>query len=131
MLYIDRPNVQIYYNQVLNCTVHTWSGYFLEEEYEATMTRCLELIQQTGAKGLIVNLQAAVHEYWLESNWTAEQWFPELAQTELQKLAIVTKQSPMSGTGLYVYSLAPDRFVISRYFDRLEEAQNWMANKGM
>ncbi len=130
MLYIDRPNVQIYYNQVLNCTVHTWSGYFLEEEYEATMTRCLELIQQTGAKSLIVNLQAAVHEYWFESNWTAEHWFPELADTELQRLAIVIQGSAALKNGFYFHSLSPERFVVSRYFDRLEEAQSWIANKG-
>lgn len=131
MLYVDRPNVQIYYNQVLNCTVHTWKGYFLEEEYQATMQHCLELIQQTGTKSLIVNLQAAVHEYWLEGDWTADQWFPELAETDLQKLAIVVKQPQLTTHGFYFYSVTPDRFVISRYFDRLEDAQNWIAAKGV
>ncbi len=131
MLYADKPYLQIDYNRALSCTIHTWKGYFSETEYRVAMNQCLEIMSQTGAKNLIINVQAAVHEYWLDSNWTASEWFPELTQTELQKLAIVIKENYFSESNFYFYPLTHDRFVVSRYFDRLEEAQEWIARKGI
>lgn len=131
MLYIDQPNLQIYYNKVLNCTVHTWKGYFQEEEYRLAMNNCLELIGQTGTQSLILNLQAARYEYWVENAWTAEIWFPELMQTDLQKFAIVVKGSQLPVTNFYFYPFVNDGFLVIRYFDRLEEAHEWISRKSI
>jgi len=131
MLYLDQPNVQIYYNRVLNCTIHTWKGYFLEEEYRSGMNRCLELMTETGARSLIVNVQAARHEYWLENGWTALEWFPGLTHTELQKLAVVVNTQQFSSANLFFYPVDNERFIVSRYFERLDDAQEWIAHHGM
>ena len=128
MLHVDKPYSHIEHNTVSGCMVHTWKGYFLEDEYREAMTQCLWLMNQTGAKSLIINLQAANHEYWNENAWTAEQWFPELIRTDLGKLAIVVSDSPSAAT--FFFQADSDRLVASRYFNRLEDAHEWIARNG-
>ena len=128
MLHADKPYSYIEHDPVSGCTVHTWKGYFLEDEYREAMGRCLLCMNQTGAKSLIINLQAANHEYWNENAWTAEQWFPELIRTDLNKLAIVVGDSPSAAT--FFFQADSDRLVASRYFNRLEDAHEWIARNG-
>ncbi|MDJ1468457.1 hypothetical protein QNI19_10465 [Cytophagaceae bacterium DM2B3-1] len=131
MLYIDQPNLQISYNQVLNCTIHTWKGYFLEEEYRRAMSHCLDLVSKTGARNLILNIQAAKYEYWVEDSWTADMWLPELMQTDLQKFAIVVNESQLPSSNYYFYPFINDSLLVIRYFAWIEEAQDWISRKGL
>ncbi len=130
MLFIDKPHLQLFYNPVLSCTIHTWKGYFLEQEYREAMLECVELMNRTGAKNLIVNLQAAQQTYWLDDTWTSREWLPVLVQTDLQKLAIVVQETAFSSS-FYFYTADSDRCIISCYFTRLEEALEWMSRKGL
>ena len=129
MLHTDKPHLQIDYDPALCCVVHTWRGHCTEDDYRQAMYRCLELLYQTEARGLIVDLRAAAHDHWLEDHWTAETWFPELLATDVQKLAVVAASPP--NTAPHVFPASGDALLTGRYFPTLGEARHWVAQRGV
>jgi len=125
MIYIDKPCSHIRHDPFSGCAVLVCKGYFLESEYREALNRCLDLMHQTKAKHLIVNLQAAKNECWAENAWTATEWFPRLVQTELTRLAIVVADKPLPSG--FVFQADSDRCIASRCFDLMEDAYAWMS----
>jgi hypothetical protein len=120
--------LQLDYDPVLGCVVHTWRGYFTEDEYRQAMRHCLELLHQTGARGLIVDMRTAAHDYWLDNPWTAETWFAELLATDVRKLAVVTAAAP---SAIKHFFPAADSLLVGRYFSSLTEACAWISQQGI
>ncbi len=129
MIYFDKPFFAVRYNPALRCVIHQCKGYFLREEYQEAMRQGLEVVRQTGAIALIVDVQAVRDEENWDADWTATRWFPQILQTDVRKLAIVVPRAALPQLpSLPVQCTVADQVLIGRFFADPEEAARWIGH---
>ena len=131
MIYFDKPYFAVRYNPVLRCAIQQCKGYFLQEEYQEAMRQGLEVVRQTGATALIVDLHAVRDEESWDADWTATRWFPQIIQTDVRKLAVVVPFAALPHlTSLPIQCAVADQLLIGRFFADPEEALQWIQHLG-
>lgn len=127
MIYFDKPSFAVRYNPVLRCVIHQCKGYFLREEYQEAMRQGLEVVTQTGATALVIDVQAVRDEENWDADWTATRWFPQILQTDVRKLAVVVPRAALPHLpGLPVQCAVADQVLIGRFFADPGEALRWI-----
>lgn len=127
MIFFEKPFSKIEYNHALRCAVHVCKGYFVSEEYHYSMRRCLDVLHQTGATSLIINMQAIRSEESWDTEWTGTEWFPRILLTDVRKMAIIVP--PADFTRLHNRSVqieVGEDMLHGRFFDTPEAAFQWI-----
>jgi hypothetical protein len=127
MIYFDKPFFAVQYNPALRCAIHHCKGYFFREEYQAALKGCLEVVIETGATSLIINMQALRDEESWDAGWTGAEWFPQILQTDVRKMAIIIPHTalPHLLRQCVEFTVADEVFV-GRFFDSTHEAIHWI-----
>jgi hypothetical protein len=127
MVFFDKPFSTIEYNRALRCAVHVCRGYFLREEYHLSMRQCLNVLHQTGATSLIINMQAVCSEESWDADWTGAEWFPRILLTDVRKIAIIVLPADLLRLRSRSAQIqVGEDLLYGRFFDTAEEAFRWI-----
>jgi hypothetical protein len=131
MVYFDKPYLQIFYDFSSRCAVNTWKGYLTHAEYQEALHQCAEVIHRTGATAIIANLRQLATLMEPENLVRANlSWLADARVSEVEKIAFIVNDQTMEQLAAgECITPVDDHFLVSRYFDSLEAARRWVAQK--
>lgn len=128
MIYYDKNFLEISFDEKIPCVIMEWKEYATSEEFREGLDKGLELLKKQNTGNWLADLRKMDVIDPDDEKWSNEDWFPRALQEGVKKMALIPSEdvfnamsvenimNEVSGTGLVIH-----------YFDKVEEAKNWLA----
>ncbi|MEO5569528.1 MAG: STAS/SEC14 domain-containing protein [Bacteroidia bacterium] len=105
-----------------------WINYAQSADFREGLNFALEYVRKHKVKRWLANLRDMSIIKEADRNWTNEEWFPELAKTELKRMAILVSMDFLNQSAVTrIMNKAEEviRFE-TEYFNDIDRARDWL-----
>ena len=105
-----------------------WKGYASSENFREGLNYALDIVKDHNAENWLGNLKLMEAIHPLDEEWAIQNWFPQIANTTLRKMAIVTSLDYFNNTSVkrIVNTVVPSICFETRYFVDTIPAREWL-----
>lgn len=117
------------YHQTDSKLIHLkWKGYATSEQFREGLNAALYLVKEHQIENWLGNLKMMQVILSSDEEWATEVWYPQLADTTLRKMAIVTSLDFLNNSAVkrIVSKSEPVTNFETRYFVDITEAVTWL-----
>jgi hypothetical protein len=120
----------ISYNSVLECVDIRWQGIISDEIYKHILNKGYEIIIEKKCIRWLSIMKDAKLITDMSYQWFKSVFFPKLASHGIKKIAIVFHPDELKKYHAEIIATVAENLGIeSKYFDSVEEGENWIARK--
>ncbi|MCB0791732.1 MAG: STAS/SEC14 domain-containing protein [Flavobacteriales bacterium] len=127
----DEDHLRIHYDTDRSLVRLVWKGYVPSEDYRAALDTALEFVLRNKVHLWLADLRNMSAILRDDELWTNAEWFPRLARTKLQRMAILPSRdffNQMSVKRIMDGTLGVIEFPVG-YFAEEDESMEWLLGK--
>jgi hypothetical protein len=107
-----------------------WINFAQSDEFREGLTFALDYVSKNKIKRWLANLRDMSIIKEADRDWTNNEWFPELAKTQLKRMAIIISHDYLNQTAVNrIMSKAGEEQFIrfqTEYFNDIDRALEWL-----
>jgi hypothetical protein len=126
----DKTFLTIYHLSEESLIHLQWKGYTTSDQFREGLNVALDLVRENHIENWLGNLKLMQVILSSDEEWTNTEWFPQIAQTTLKRMAIVTSLDFFNNTAVkrIVEKAEPTINFETRYFVDVKDAHDWLTN---
>jgi len=120
------------YHETENKLLHLkWKGFASSEDFRDGLIFALEAVKDFQIEHWLGNLKQMESIHPADEEWASQVWFPQIAETSLRKMAIVTSLDYFNNTSVkrIINTIVPKLNFETRYFVDVIIAKDWLTSK--
>ncbi|OJJ17077.1 hypothetical protein BKI52_30655 [marine bacterium AO1-C] len=130
MTVLKRPSgisfVKLEHCKKTDAVIAQWQGYCPHDNIVEGMQACLNLLQKSKARRIVMDTAFMEGSFSDSLNWMIKTWLPAARYSGLEKMAFVTSRNIFTELSTKEYAIKSKRMG-NEHFGSLEDAKNWVA----
>jgi hypothetical protein len=124
----DKTFLTIYYLADERLIHLQWKGYTTSDQFREGLNVALDLVREHRIENWLGNLKLMQVILSSDEEWTNTEWYPQIAQTALKRMAIVTSLDFFNNSTVkrIVEKAEPTINFETRYFVDVKDAHDWL-----
>ena len=127
----DKPFLKIISDAEKELIHLRWINYSQSEEFREGLMFALDYVNKHKIKRWLANLRDMSIIKESDRTWTNEVWFPEIAKTELKKMAILVSMDFLNQSSVTRIMNKAEEVIQfkTEYFNDIDRARDWLMEK--
>jgi|SRR6185436_6518384 len=107
-----------------------WINFAQSAEFREGLNFALDYVRKNKIKRWLANLRDMSIIKEADRDWTNDEWFPELAKTDLKRMAILVSMDYLNQSAVtrIMNKAEEDKFILfeTEYFNDIDRAKEWL-----
>lgn len=124
----DTTYITIFFNPEESLVHLRWKGFASSEQFREGLNFALEVVKENQVENWLGDLKMMQAIQPADEEWSTKVWYPRLAESALNKMAIVTSLDFLNNSSVrrIVNASADEISFETRYFVDVNDAHNWL-----